>query len=441
MKRISEFEMCQEGDICEMRGRVIFRRDFGKLCFAKLYDFYGEAQISVSVEFCENIPLFKRGDFLYVKGFVTFSKRGEKTLQVQEMQILNKSHKDLPDKWCGLKDETKVQTLRYVNTIINDDVRSIFKYRFKVLRKIQEYFENLGLQQVETPILCPVASGAAANPFVTHHDALDVQMFLRIAPELYLKRYMATGLQGAFEIAKCFRNEGIDTTHLQEFTMVEAYQSYISYEDLIQMAIGLLQAVVGVFSEDLVWNGLNFNDFQRISYTEFIRKYVGIEPEDWFNEPKLRQIAHENNINISGCKSTMAMLDKLYKKMGLCNIHQPTVIYDYYKSPLALESTEDSRLSKQFQVIICQREVIKACLEMIDPEKQLKNFLDQIELSKTGELDVVRIDYSYIEALEYGVPPMGGLGMGIDRIMTILTGSDSIEDIIMFTQTRPQHKS
>ncbi len=438
MKRISEFKMFKEGDICEMRGRVIFRRDFGKLCFAKLYDFYGQAQISLSVEFCENIPLFNRGDFVYVKGFVTFSKSGEKTLQVQEMEVLNRSKKDLPDKWCGLKDETKVQTLRYVNTIINEEVRNIFKYRFQVLRKVQEHFENLGLQQVETPILCPIASGAAANPFVTHHDALDMQMFLRIAPELYLKRYMVTGLQGVFEIAKCFRNEGIDTTHLQEFTMVEAYQAYISYDELIEMAIGLLRSVVSVFSEDLVWNGLDFNNFHRISYTEFIRKYVGIEPADWFNEDVLRKIARDNNINISECKSTMAMLDKLYKKMGLCNIQQPTVIYDYYKSPLALDSLEDSRISKQFQVIICQREVIKACLEMIDPEKQLKNFLDQIELSKTGELDVVRIDYSYIESLEYGVPPMGGLGMGIDRIMTILTGSASIEDIIMFPPTRLQ---
>lgn len=437
MRRISEFETSGEGDICEMRGRVIFRRDFGKLCFAKLYDFYGQAQIALSVEFCDDIQLFKRGDFLYVKGFVTFSKRGEKTLQVQKMEVLHRSKRDLPDKWCGLKDATKVQTLRYVNTIINEDVRSVFNYRFKMFKKIQEYFENLGLQQVETPILCPVASGAAANPFVTHHDALDMRMFLRIAPELYLKKYMATGLSGVFEIAKCFRNEGIDTTHLQEFTQVEAYRAYISYEELINLSIGLLQAVVSVFSEDLVWNELDFNNFQRISYTEFIRKYVGLEPEDWFNEVKLKQIAKEKDINISECKSTMAMLDKLYKKMGLCHIQQPTVIYDYYRSPLALES-EDPRVSKQFQVIICQREVIKACLEMIDPDKQLQNFLDQMELSKTGELDVVRIDNSYIEALEYGVPPMGGLGMGIDRLMTILTKSDSIEDIIMFPQTRIQ---
>lgn len=431
--RIKDFPATTIDELIEIKGRIVQKRDLGNLIFLQIFefDYSGNneiAQISLSKQYLTNFTNFKhlkRGDIIQTKGFVYNSKTNEKTLQVEDLQILQIATINLPDKWHGLQDELQTQSIRYIDNIINEKTRNILRTRFTVLKTISKFFEEREFQQVETPILGKVASGAAANPFKTHHDTLNMEMFLRIAPELNLKRYIVAGFPKVFEIAKCFRNEGMDTTHLQEFTMVEAYCAYMSYEDLMQICTDLLQQVLKA-------TNYSCKTIPRIKYEDFITKYLGINKQDWFNEDLLREIASTKNINISNCKSTMGILDKLYKKLGLIHIKEPTIIYDYPRSPLAKANPEDSATSKQFQVIFKNIEVIKACLEMDDAKQQKQNFQEQINLSKTGEQDTVDMDNDYIKALEYGMPPTAGLGMGIDRIIQIVTQSESIKDTIMF---------
>jgi lysyl-tRNA synthetase class 2 len=424
------------GKDCKLRGRIIAKRDCGSLIFLRIADFYGSAQISLSKEHLLDLRPYKhlkRGDIVSGAGFIYHTTQGEKTLQITDFKVITISKLGLPSgKWHGLTDEEKSQSLRYITVVDNEEVRQRFINRFKIINAITEFFVQRGYQHVDTPILCPIASGAAANPFQTHHDALDWNMYLRIAPELYLKRYMIAGMEKCFEIAKCFRNEGIDPTHLQEFTQVEAYEAYISYDDLMTLSENLLKSVVHAVSPNMMIGNISFNDIPRIKYEDFIRQYVGIEKKDWFNEPLLREIANKHNIDIKQCRSTVAILDKLYKKLGLSHISDPIILYDYYKSPLAKINPQDPLTSNQFQIILKHQEVLKGCLEMIDPDEQKKNFEEQMLLAADGEEDAVRMDNSFIEALEFGAPEMGGLGLGIDRITTILTESSSIRDVIMF---------
>lgn len=419
-----------------LAGRVVFFRDLGKIVFGKIRDFLGTTQFSLTPENLEDFADIKTlidiGDFIGIQGKLYKTQAGELTVQVTQLKPLRKALKPLPDKWKGLQDEELKLRLKYLDIIGNQDTRDIFIKRFQIISAIKEFLRNLNFLEVETPILQPIASGAAANPFITHHDALDMRCYLRIAPELYLKRLLVAGMSKIFEIGKCFRNEGLDPTHLQEFTMLEFYQAYISYEDLQNLAISLMQHIARVISEDLVVDTMDFNHIPKISYIDFLRDIGGIDFARSNDLKYLKDLAEKHFIETSHCKSHYAMLDTLYKHLCVKKTLSPVLVYNYPRSPLSKIYDPDPRFSEQFQIILKGQEVVKACLEMNDPDVQQESFKEQKTIQAAGENDVVRTDDDFIEALKYGMPPAGGLGLGIDRITTILTQTKSIRNVILF---------
>lgn len=421
-------------------GRIVFFRDLGRIVFLKLRDFSGTIQVSFSEKHLTNFNFLKSnldlGDIIGISGFIYKTTAGEFTLQAEDVTPLRKALNPLPDKWKGLQDTELKLRYRYVDIISDETTKEIFKTRFKIIASIKKFLLNKDFIEVETPILQPIASGAAANPFTTHHDALDINLYLRIAPELYLKRLLVAGFNKVFEMGKCFRNEGIDPTHLQEFTMLEFYQAFISYEDLQNLAIELIQEIVRNISPNLIINDMDFNNIPKISYIDFLQKYGNIDFNKMSEETYIEEVAKLNNIDLNDCPSFQAVLDKIYKHCCVKKITSPILVYNYPKSPLAKEHDPDSRFSEQFQIILQKQEIIKSCLEMNDPDIQKANFEQQKEVQKQGDKDVVRTDDDFIKALQFGMPPAGGLGLGIDRLTTLLTQTDSIRNVVFFPTTR-----
>ena len=430
---ISQLEINQQVSIA---GRIIFFRDLGKIVFGKIRDFNGTAQFSLTPDmlsdFLQIKGLLDLGDIIGISGTLYKTNTGELTIQVVNIEILRKALTPLPDKFKGLQNEELKVRLKYLDVVLDQETKNIFIQRFKIISTIKNFLINKDFIEVETPILQPIASGAAANPFKTHHDALDVDLYLRIAPELYLKRLLIAGMTKIFEIGKCFRNEGIDPTHLQEFTMLEFYQSYISYEELQDLAIELLQTIAGQISEDGIINDMDFNRVPKLSYIEFLENYGKIDFNELDNQEYLKDLAHKNHIDIFHCKSHQALVDTIYKHLCVKKVTSPVLVYNYPKSPLAKIYDADPRFSEQFQIILKGQEVVKACLEMNDPDIQAASFYEQKLINNTGDNDIVRTDDDFIGALKYGMPPAGGLGLGIDRIVTILTGAENIREVIMF---------
>jgi lysyl-tRNA synthetase class 2 len=431
-----------EGDCAKIAGRIIFMRDLGKLIFGKLYDINGICQFSLSQEDIEDLKTFKKnldiGDIVGVEGIIYFTSAGEKTIKVKKLIPLRKALYSLPEKWLGItNEETKIRN-RYVDIITSKETRDRFLIRFKVIDAIKNFLKNQNFYEVETPILQNIASGAAANPFTTYYEALDEKMYLRIAPELFLKRLLIAGFDKVFEMGKCFRNEGIDPTHLQEFTMLEVYQTYISYEDLQDFAIKLLENIASVFSENLIVGDYDFNNIPRYSYMGFLQDFGGLNITDIFNEDQLNKAAKGLNLDVSIYPTHYQLLDAIYKHTCVKKVESPVLVFDYPKSPLAKISYKDSNFSDQFQIIINGQEVVKACLEMNDPDVQRDALTQQEKNLSKGDLDAVRTDYDFLEALMYGMPPAGGLGLGIDRILTTLTQCGNIRNIILFTHSKPK---
>ncbi|MFN9109103.1 MAG: amino acid--tRNA ligase-related protein, partial [Bacteroidota bacterium] len=299
---ISKF---RENENVKVAGRVVFFRDLGKLVFGKLRDFNGTVQFSMNESILNNFQKIKKlidlGDIIGISGNLYKTQSGEITIQVDYFKILRKAFLPLPDKYKGMENEELKLRLRYLDLVTDDKTKDLFKIRFKVINSIKNFLISRDFIEVETPILQPIASGAAANPFKTHHDALDIELFLRIAPELYLKRLLVGGFNKVFEIGKCFRNEGIDRTHLQEFTMLEFYQAYISYEELMDLAINLLQFAVRSISENLKINDIDFNNIPKISYVDFLKNYGNIEFHRLEEKDYIENYAKENDISLKHC--------------------------------------------------------------------------------------------------------------------------------------------
>jgi lysyl-tRNA synthetase class 2 len=440
-----EFQNLEESQEVCLAGRLLFKRDIGSLLFGLLSDSHGRAQFSISKDdFKDKDPDFDTtkqmldvGDILVVSGIIYRTKAGEKTVRVSKINILTKSLLSLPEKHAGLQDEEKKIRYRYLDLVQNQNIVDRFDKRFKIIKAIKTFLYQKGFTEVETPILQNVASGAAAKPFQTHHNALDIDMYLRCAPELFLKKLLVAGYNKIFEIGKCFRNEGIDRTHLQEFTMLEMYQTYISYKDLMDIAISLLQTcVIAAGNNDLKIDDLDFNQIKKISFSKLVKEYTGLNEEDLFNTEKLKSLLDQKEADYSNLHSVNSLLEMVYKKYCIPKIFQPTLVYDYPRSPLAKVSRTNENFSEQFQIVLSNQEVIKSCLELTDPVSQLENFLSQTKAEQSGEEEVVRNDESFVEALKYGMPPAGGLGMGIDRIITILTKSESIREVIFFPNVK-----
>ena len=439
-------------------GRIVFMRKMGKLSFLKLRDIEGEIQVSIKIDLVgENkYEFFKNcidvGDYLGVIGEVFTTHTGEKTIRADDFTFLGKALKPLPEKFHGLTDPELCYRNRYVDLIMNEDTRQRFLQKYQFIKEIRRYLEDLGYIEIETPVLSNKASGASARPFMAHHNALDMDVYLRIAPETYLKRAIIGGFNKVFEFARCFRNEGIDATHLQDFTMLECYCAYYNYQDNMSLLEGMLKQVINnVFgSLQININGTEV-DFSKkwptITFRDLINKYASIDikkfntKESLLAEIKRKDIKFETEDNIENL-GYGNLVDALYKKVARPYLIEPIFLIEHpiSLSPLARANDQDRSLTDRFQLVVNGAELINAYSELVDPIEQERRLLEQAKLKAAGDLDAMMMDYDYINAMEYGMPPISGWGMGIDRVLQVLTGVDNIKDNILFPLMKPNDK-
>ena len=436
-------------------GRIVFLRKMGKMSFIKLRDIEGDLQLSIKIDlvgeeayefFKSNIDL---GDFIGAEGEIFTTHTGEKTLRVQSFQFLGKALRPLPEKFHGLTDQEACYRQRYVDLIMNQDTRERFLLRIRFIRELRHYLDDLGYYEIETPILNNKASGAAAKPFVSHHNALDMDVYLRIAPETYLKRAVVGGIPKVYEVARCFRNEGMDATHLQDFTMVEGYQAYFNYEDNMKLIQHMLQTIIeklfGTLTIPFGDRVIDFGgDWPRVTFRELILKYSDIDIEVDNTKEKLLARILEKKIELESETPLENLgfgnlVDVLYKKVARPFMIEPVYLTEHPTSlsPLARSNDERKEISDRFQLVINGAEIVNGYSELVDPIEQEKRLLEQAALKAAGDTEAMPMDYDYIRAMEYGMPPISGWGMGIDRIVQLLTGADNIRDVVMFPLMRP----
>lgn len=435
-------------------GRIRSLRVMGKITFADLEDATGKIQLFFSqeqlkgekYEFLNNLDL---GDFLESYGEVFKTHAGEITVRVAEYSLLTKSLRPLPSSWHGLEDVEERYRQRYIDLIINPEVRGIFEIRSRVIRLIRNFMEEKGFVEVETPTLQPIYGGATAKPFITHHNALDAKLYLRISDELYLKRLIVGGYEKVFEICKDFRNEGIDRQHNPEFTMMEFYWAYATYEDLIkltsEMVSKIVQKIYGKFIFRFENERLNFKPpFKRVTFNQLVKQNCGIDLDIVNTEEELKRIIIEKEIELElhGVIGFGPLVDELYKSVARPKIKQPTLIVDYPYDmlPLSKATEDDPKKAGSFQLICMGYEIVKAYNELNDPQEQEKKWREQMDLGKKGLEEHQVLDEDYIRALEYGMPPTAGWGMGIDRLVSLLTNQHAIKDVILFPTLRPEKK-
>jgi lysyl-tRNA synthetase class 2 len=438
-------------DRFKIAGRVIFFRRMGKLIFIKIMD----PDIFQIVIKADNLNtdafnLAKKyidiGDIIGVTGFPMRTMKGELSIAATDVKILTKALRPLPDKWHGLTDIEARYRQRYLDLICNPESRNVLIQRSQIVNRIREYLNINGYLEVETPMLHPIAGGAAAKPFVTHHNTLDMDLFLRIAPELYLKRLVVGGFSKVFEINRNFRNEGISTVHNPEFTTVELYSTYSTYKDLMDLCQNIIKNVIHFVTKkyEVEWNNnkINLNqEFKRLSMLEAISLHGGPSEEECRNEKIVKERLGLMGVdikNMSHGKMVLILFEHLVEE----NLIQPTFIYDFPTdvSPLARRKDNDPWLVERFELFIGGHEIANAFSELNDPVDQSKRFEQQLKERAAGDEEAVLPDYDYIKTLESGMPPTAGLGIGIDRLVMLLTGSNSIRDVILFPLMRPEPK-
>lgn len=435
-------------------GRIIFMRKMGKLSFVKIRDLEGAMQLEIKIDIVgeERYEFFKKqidvGDFIGAKGEIFTTQTGEKTLRVNEFEFLGKALKPLPEKFHGLTDIEAKYRQRYVDMIMNEDSRKVFLGRSKFYSFVHRYLDEHGFLQVETPILQNAVCGASAKPFYTHHNALDMDCNLRIAPETYLKQCIAAGYDRVYEVAKCFRNEGMDTEHLQEFTQIEWYASYWNFEDNIKFYTGfiknLLLELTGSTTVNYQGQELDFGkeNWDRINYVERLREILGFDFLAITEPQELKDKIVEKGLftyaDLEDYKSLSQIIDFTYKKTIRAHIVEPTIIYNYpaVLIPLARRNDNDNRIIDVFQVLAAGTELCKAYSELVDPKIQRENFEDQLKAKEQGDDETMELDEQFLGAMEQGMPPISGLGFGIDRLMMIIYDMPSIRDVVLFPQMK-----
>ncbi|HSB79962.1 MAG TPA: lysine--tRNA ligase [Candidatus Methylomirabilis sp.] len=434
-------------------GRVLSLRGHGKASFAHIQDRTGKIQIYVRQDAVGEAAyrLFKRvdvGDFLGVMGRLFRTKTGELTVHVETLTLLAKALRPLPDKWHGLSDVEVRYRQRYVDLIANPPVVELFRRRAKIIGEIRRYFDARGFLEVETPMMQPIPGGATARPFVTHHNALDLTLYLRIAPELHLKRCVVGGLERVYEINRNFRNEGLDTQHNPEFTMLEFYQAYADYRDLMVLTEDLLfrvvQAVCG--GETITYQGRQIGftpPWPRLSVEEGLVKLGGLQPEQVRTAEGLRAAAEARGIPLNPAWGWAKLLVELFEVLVEGQLLQPTFVTDFPAelSPLAKARPDDPRYVQRFELYLGGLEVANAYTELNDPREQRRRFDAQVKARAAGDLESHLMDEDYLRALEYGLPPTAGEGIGIDRLVMLLTDAPSIRDVILFPLLRPEARS
>ena len=434
-------------------GRIVFMRKMGKLSFLKLRDLEGGLQVSIKIDIVgeEKYQFFKSmidvGDFIGVEGEMFTTQTGEKTLRADDFTFLGKALRPLPEKFHGLTDIEDKYRQRYVDLISNEDSRKVFLGRSKLYSFIHKYLGENGFLQVETPIMQNAVCGAAARPFYTHHNALDIDLNLRIAPETYLKQCIAAGFNRVYELAKCFRNEGMDTEHLQEFTQVEWYASYWNFEDNLKFyqnfIRSLMMELIGTTTINYQGNVLDFGkDFTRINYVERLTEILGFNFLDITEPEELKAKIIETKLfsekDLEDYHSLSQIIDFVYKKTIRAGIVEPTVIYNYpaVLIPLARRNDNDKRIIDVFQVVAGGTELCKAYSELVDPFVQREAFKDQLKAKEQGDDETMEVDESFMGAMEQGMPPISGLGFGIDRLLMLIYDVPSIRDVVLFPLMR-----
>ena len=438
-------------------GRIVFMRKMGKLSFLRIRDIEGSLQVSIKIDLVgeEKYNFFKTlidvGDFIGVVGEMFTTQTGEKTLRADDFTFLGKALKPLPEKFHGLTDIEDKYRERYVDIISNEESRKVFLGRSKLYSFIHRYLGENGFLEVETPIMQTAVCGASARPFYTHHNALDLDLNLRIAPETYLKQCISAGFPRVYEVAKCFRNEGMDTEHLQEFTQVEWYASYWNFEDNLkfyqEFIRALMMELVGTTTITYKDTVLDFSkDFTRINYVEKLNFILGfdflsIEDPDTLKQKIVKTGLFTMN-DLLEYHSLSQIIDFVYKRTIRAGITEPTVIYNYpaVLIPLARRNDNDSRIIDVFQVVAGGTELCKAYSELVDPFIQRKAFEDQLKAKEQGDEETMEIDEGFMSAMETGMPPISGLGFGIDRLLMLIYNVDSIRDVVLFPLMKPENK-
>lgn len=432
-------------------GRIRSIRIHGGSCFSHIEDGTEKMQIYLKRNVLNKknyqffLDLIDIGDFIQVTGKLFKTKKGEKTLLVENYTLLAKALLPLPEKWHGLSDIEIRYRKRYLDLISNPQVRGIFEKRVKIIKVVREFFDQRGFLEVETPILQPIYGGAAAKPFVTHHQALNMDLYLRIAPELYLKRLIIGGLEKVYEIARCFRNEGIDREHNPEFTQIEFYQAYADYEELMKLTEELLVKILEEINDNLVlkYEGKKLDfapPFKRIIFREAIKSFAELDLENYPDVKNLFREAATRGLKMEKNWSRGKIIEELYKELVRPKLIKPTFLIDYpvELSPLAKRKKEDPKYVERFQLVVAGIEIVNAFSELNDPIDQKKRFLEQQKLLKKGEEEAHPQDLDFIEALEHGMPPTAGFGMGIDRLTALLCNCHNIKEVILFPTLRPK---
>lgn len=431
-----------------LAGRIMSLRQHGGLVFSHIEDGTGKIQILFKKDrlgeksyqfFLDNFDI---GDFIEARGILFKTQKGEKTLEVADYKILAKLLLPLPEKWHGLQDVEERFRKRYLDLIFNPEVKKNFELRTKIISTIREFLGKEGFLEVETPILQPLYGGAKARPFKTHLNALDIDLYLRISPELYLKRLLVGGFEKVYEIGKCFRNEGMDKTHNPDFTMLEFYWAYADYKELMKLTEKLFSALLkNIFGGLKIKHENKEIDFTppwpRIEFSELIKKYTKINLDE-INLDALKKEAKKLGIEPKGDKAEIA--DEIYKKFCRPKIWSPTFIIHYPLGafPLAKQLEQNPKKTANFQLVAADIELINAFSELNDPIEQRKRFEEQEKILKEGFEEAQRLDEDFIEALEYGMPPAAGFGMGIDRLTALLTNSHAVREIILFPTMKPR---
>ncbi|ACA58699.1 lysine--tRNA ligase [Candidatus Desulforudis audaxviator] len=438
-----------EGRELSLAGRLMAKRGHGKAAFGDLQDGSGKVQAYFRLNDLgpEKYELFKTldiGDFIGIRGTVFKTRTGEVTVAVSDFVLLAKSLRPLPEKWHGLKDVELRYRQRYLDLIINPQSREVFVTRSRIIAAIRRYLDENGFLEVETPMMQTLAGGAVARPFKTYHNALGISLFLRIAPELYLKRLLVGGFDKVYEINRNFRNEGISTRHNPEFTMLEIYEAYADYHDMMNLTERLISSVIEqVFTDHIFPYGehrLDFNiPWPRYSMLEVVREKTGLDFENLSPE-EAAVAARDAGLEFDSEPSWAEALNAVFEDKVQPQLVQPTFIYDYplELSPLAKRHEDAPHLVYRFELFIAGREIANAFSELNDPVDQRERFQAQLEKRKRGDEEAHVFDEDFVTALEYGMPPAGGLGIGIDRLIMLLTDSPSIRDVILFPLLRPR---
>ncbi|MBB5174876.1 lysine--tRNA ligase [Texcoconibacillus texcoconensis] len=429
-------------------GRIMTKRGKGKAGFAHIQDLTGQVQIYVRKDAVgeEQYELFSSvdiGDFVGVTGVAFKTKVGELSVKVNDFTILSKSLRPLPDKYHGLKDVEQRYRQRYLDLIVNPEVRDTFVLRSKILQSMRRYLDNNGYLEVETPTMHSIPGGASARPFVTHHNALDMTLYMRIAIELHLKRLIVGGLEKVYEIGRVFRNEGISTRHNPEFTMIELYEAYADYQDIMNLTEQLIAHVTNEVHGTMV---VSYEDnevdlspgWKRVHMVDAIKEHTGVDFWKEMSDEEALALAKEHNVPVKETMSFGHVVNEFFETFVEEKLIQPTFVYGHPIdiSPLAKKNEEDPRFTDRFELFIVGREHANAFTELNDPIDQRERFEAQLVERENGDDEAHMMDEDFLESLEYGMPPTGGLGIGIDRLVMLLTGSQSIRDVLLFPQMR-----